>query len=164
MKSGASIRWNGFDKGVKKAIGKLANKQALLAAVGETLVSGTQERFDKTEDPEGHEWEKSRRAREKGGQTLTDTARLRNSVSYATTPTAVMVGTNIEYAAIHQFGGTIQPVNGTKLKFKGDNGPVFVDEVTIPARPFIGISDDDREEVQSTIGHFIAGAFMGGRG
>lgn len=158
--SGCSLNWGGFDKAMLKAAQKLGNKQALLDSVGEALVSGTLARFDAEEDPEGNKWEPSRRAQEEGGKTLSDTAILRRSIEYATTGDKVMVGSNQPYALIHQKGGTIKPKKAKKLVFKGSGGKkVFAKEVTIPARPYLGVSADDMEEVQATIADFLAGAF-----
>ena len=162
QKTGASIHWGGLDTAMGKAVSHLANKKLLLASIGETLASGAKGRFVSEEDPEGKEWQPSRRAQEEGGKTLTDTAQLRDSIDYATTTDKVMVGSNKAYAAIHQFGGTIKPKHAKRLKFKGSGGKdVFVKEVTIPARPFIGVSKEDMQEVKATIGDFLAGAFKG---
>ena len=38
---------------------------------------------------------------------------------------------------------------------------VSAKEVTIPARPYLGVSKDDRDEVKETIAEFMAGAFRG---
>lgn len=158
--TGASWNWGGLDKVMSKAAQKLGNKQELLESVGEALVSGTLDRFDAEEDPQGNKWKPSRRAREEGGKTLSDTAILRRSVEYATAGDKVMVGSNLPYALIHQTGGTIKPKTAKRLVFKGSGGKkVFAKEVTIPARPYLGMSDEDREAVQETISDFLADAF-----
>ena len=161
-KSGVSLNWGGFDKAMGNAAHKLADTKALMESVGEALVSGTLGRFDAEEDPEGNKWKPSRRAQEEGGMTLTDAAILRRSIEYAATSDKVMVGSNLPYARIHQKGGTIKPKTGKYLKFKGRGGnDVFVKEVTIPARPYLGVSADDMEEVKATLEDFLAGAFTG---
>lgn len=160
MANGVSLNWGGFDKAVAGAARKMANRKLLMATIGETLVSGTIKRFADEEDPQGQKWEKSGRAAAESGQTLTKTARLRKSIDYAATPGKVMVGSNLKYARIHQLGGLIKPKNGKALKFKGSSGQdVFVKEVKMPARPFVGVSKSDLEEVRETIAAFIAGAF-----
>lgn len=143
VKNGVSLNWGGLDKTMLKAAQKLGNKQALLDSVGEALVSGTLARFDAEEDPEGNKWKPSRRAQEEGGKTLSDTAILRRSVEYATAGDNVMVGSNLPYARIHQKGG------------KTGKGH----KVAMPARPYLGVSAEDREEVRATIADFLAGAF-----
>lgn len=159
-KSGVSLKWNGLDKAVIKACQKMADKQELTNSIGEALVSGAVLRFSMEEDPDGNKWQPSRRAQSTGGQTLNDIGRLLDSIDYATTLDMVMVGTNAKYARIHQLGGKIRPKSKKRLKFKGSDGQdVFAKEVTIPARPFIGISADDLEEVKETIAEYMGNAF-----
>lgn len=159
-KNGVSLNWGGFDKALGKAAHKLGDKQALMESVGDALVSGTLKRFSDQEDPQGKKWEPSARAAEEGGETLTDTAALRKSIDYAATSDKVMVGSNLPYARIHQKGGTIKPKKAKKLVFKGRGGKkVAVDEVTIPARPYLGVSADDMKDVRETISDFLAGTF-----
>lgn len=158
-KNGAAINWGGLDKALGKATHTLGNTQALMSSIGEALVSSTLERFEAEEDPKGNPWEPSARAAE-GGKTLTDTARLRRSIDYAATADKVMVGSNLAYARIHQLGGTITPKKAKKLVFKGHGGKkVAVDQVTIPARPYLGVSEDDKDDVRETMADFLAGAF-----
>lgn len=162
MTNGVRLAWGGFDKAIGNAMNKLANKKALMASVGEALVSGTIQRFNNEESPNGEKWEKSGRAIAEGGQTLSDTAHLRKSIDFAATPAQVMIGSNLLYARIHQLGGTIKPKKGKKLKFKGKDGKdVFVSEVNMPARPYLGVSKTDMDEVRETMAEFIKGAFKG---
>ena len=159
-KSGVSLSWGGLDTALTHAAKKLGNTQALMDSVGEALVSGTLKRFDAEKDPEGQPWEPSGRAQEDGGKTLTDSGRLRRSIEFAATSDKVMVGSNLKYARIHQKGGTITPKKAKKLVFKGRGGKkVAVDQVTIPARPYLGISDEDMDDVKSTMTDFLAGVF-----
>lgn len=159
-KTGVSLNWGGLDKAIGNAAKNMANHQALMNSVGEALVSGTIDRFQKEETPEGEKWEPSGRATNEGGQTLSDTGLLKKSIEYAATPDLVMVGTNKPYSLIHQKGGIITPKKGKYLKFKGSNGKdAFVKQVTIPARPYIGVSKADMEEVKSILHDFLAGAF-----
>lgn len=160
-KTGCALDWGGFDKALGKAAQKMKNRQKMMDSIGEALVSGTVKRFSDGKGPDGREWPTSGRAAAQGGQTLVDTGRLRNSIDYATTPDKVMVGTNLPYALIHQKGGTITPKTKKHLKFKGANGWATVDKVSIPPRPFIGISNEDMEEAKATVAAFMAGAFKG---
>ena len=159
-KNGVSLHWGGLDKALGKAGHKLGDTQALMESVGEALVSGTLKRFDAEKDPEGQPWEPSGRAQEDGGQTLTDSGRLRRSIEFAATSDKVMVGSNLPYARIHQLGGKITPKKAKKLVFKGRGGKkVAVDKVTMPARPFLGVSEEDMQEVRDTFADFLSVAF-----
>lgn len=143
VKNGVSLNWDGFDKVLGKAAHKLGDTQALMESVGDALVSGTLKRFDDEEEPTGKKWPKSKRAAKEGSQTLTDKAFLRRSIDYAATPEKVMVGSNLPYARIHQLGG------------KTGKGH----KVDMPARPYLGVSKEDMEEVRETMADFLAGAF-----
>ena len=158
--NGVSLNWGGLDAALGQAAQKLGNTQALMESIGEALVSGTLKRFDAEEYPQGNKWEPSGRASEEGGQTLTDTGRLRRSIDYAATAGKVMVGSNLAYARIHQEGGIITPKNAKKLVFTGRGGKkVAVDKVTIPARPYLGVSEEDMDDVKAAMTDFLAGAF-----
>lgn len=158
--NGVSLNWGGLDKALSKAGHKLGNTKDLMESVGDALVSCTLKRFEDEEDPQGQKWLKSDRATNEGGQTLTDTGRLQKSIDYAATSDKVMVGSNLIYARIHQKGGTITPKKAKRLVFKGSDGrTVSADKVTIPPRPFLGVSKEDMEEVKETMADFLAGAF-----
>ena len=61
----------------------------------------------------------------------------------------VAVGTNVIYAAIHQLGGVIKAKTAKGLIFTpvGENAPVIVKSVTMPARPYLGVSAGDEEGI-----------------
>lgn len=158
--SGASLNWGGLDAALGHAGKKLGNTQTLMESVGDVLVSGTLQRFEDEEDPKGKKWIPSARAASEGGKTLDNTGRLKDSVDRYATPNKVMVGSNLVYARIHQEGGTITPKKAKKLVFTGRGGKkAAVDKVTIPARPYLGVSEQDMEEVRATMADFLAGAF-----
>lgn len=115
-------------------------------AIGSALVTSTLLRFERGQDPEGTPWLPSQRALETGGQTLIKTGRLRDSITHRATADSVVVGTNLVYAAIHQLGG--QAGRGRRTR--------------IPARPYLGVSADDRDEILGTLADFIAGASEAG--
>lgn len=54
---------------------------------------------------------------------------------------AAELSSNLEYAAIHEFGGEIKPVKAKALVFKLDDGTwVRTQLVTMPARRYVSIS------------------------
>ncbi len=120
-------------RGMDIAIAKSQRSQELMDTIGETLVSSTQQRFKDGVDPNGKKWKKSKRAEKEGGQTLVDSGRLRNSITYEATPQMVCIGSNVIYARIHQLGG------------KAGRGH----KVTIPERSYLGINDEDRAEIKA---------------
>lgn len=160
--AGASFKMNfsQADRVLGGAVRKVANRQVLGVAIGEQLVSSTIQRFDDAKGPDGTEWKKSGRVKAEGGQTLTDNGHLKGSINYKASSLAVAVGTTDKVkGGIHQFGGTIVPKSGKFLKFKGPGGFRSVKKVTMPARPYIGINEEDIDEAQQTIAAFMAGGF-----
>lgn len=83
------------------------------------------------------------------------TGELGNSLTETTAPyavrtsagTEISIGTNVPYAAIHQFGGVITPKNKKALMIPMAGGVIFAKKVTIPARPFLGFGDKDAKEI-----------------
>ncbi len=137
-----------LDSGLRR----MGGTDELTSSIGEYLVSSTLERFEAGKDPDGRTWTPSARAWTQGlkgrrsrgfGRTLVDKGRLRGSIVYEATPQRVVVGTNVVYAAIHQFGGMAG--RGRKVR--------------IPARPYIGINEDDVKEIRGMATDFVASGF-----
>ena len=128
-------------------------KYAVMKNVAELLRSSTMDRFRSTQAPDGTKWTPSARVERSGGLTLTDTSILKNSIHSIASATGAAVGTNTIYAATHQFGAadrTIRAKKGKYLRFRTGNGWVSVEKVVvnIPARPFLGISEEDQKEIR----------------
>ncbi len=70
---------------------------------------------------------------------------------------SVEVGSNLVYAAAHQFGATIKPTNGKLLHFRGH----VAKSVTIPARPYLGLSDADKNEIVERTLDWLQGQIRG---
>lgn len=146
----------------------------VLDEIGLALTSSTRLRFERGVGPDGLPWLPSLRALEQDGQTLVDTARLRDSITHAVGGDSVEVGTNVVYAGIHQFGGDIAMPERTQTLYRrlddlaeaGRAAPfvkrrhatvatehtVAAHTVTMPARPFLGIDADDQAEILAIIG------------
>lgn len=143
--TGIVITIDGLDDW-QKSLDELARlggeAEPLMEAIGEEIRSQVMEHFDTGQGPDGREWKPSARALEENGQTLVDTARLRNSIGYAASGRQVEVGTNVIYAAIHQFGGE-------------DAGMP-----QIPARPFMPENMDQIRGLAGIIEDFIAQALQ----
>lgn len=77
--------------------------------------------------------------------------------------TTATVGSNLVYAAIHQFGGTtkphvIRPRNKKALKFNGKiRRSVNHPGSKIPARPFLVLTDSDTDEIEQTAQSYLQG-------
>lgn len=119
----------------------------LWADIGDGLVANVAFRFRDGQGPGGVPWKASWRARTSGGQTLIDSGALRTSIHREADAAGVSVGTNVRYAAVHQFGAVILPRKAKALRFKAGGRWRSVKRAVIPARPFLGIDADDRADI-----------------
>lgn len=147
---------------VERALGGLLARfgdlTPLMERFGIVLETSTIERFDNERAPDGTPWLPSLRAKATGGKTLTDTARLKQSVRFIASPDQVEIGTNVIYARVHQEGATIRAKGDGRLKFRLAGGLGFRSprQVVIPARPFLGVSADDQEELLGQAADWVA--------
>ena len=154
------IGWAELDRMVRDVGGSLdqvGDSEQLLDEIGAAIEHSVSERFRLEVGPDNVPWEPTRR----GVSILKGSPpQLMSSITRRVSRDKVEVGTNKIYAAIHQFGGTIRPKSGGFLVFRGAGGEtVFAREVTIPARPYLGIDQADEREIRETIRDFIAEAF-----
>ncbi len=129
--------------------------RGVLNSIAEGLRSSTVERFTEEKSPEGKQWKASIRAREEGGKTLTRTTQLKNSIRSEVSESGLAVGTNDIRAATLQLGDerTIRAKNSKYLTFKigGQWRRVASVRVSIPPRPFLGISSEDEQDIRDTL-------------
>lgn len=115
-------------------------------SIAEGIRTSTMERFRLEKDPEGKKWKPSP---VHGGRrkTLTETAKLKTSIRSTASAGGWAVGTNDIRATTHQFGDerTDPGEEGPVLRFKVNGVWISTKQVhvRIPARPFLGISEDD---------------------
>lgn len=102
---------NDFIVKVDSIISKLNKKQELLQLLSTNMLTAVQSRFRRRVAPDGKSWQASRN----GGETLRDTGALLNSLHTFTTNDTAGVATNLKYAKIHNFGGTIKAKNAKYL-------------------------------------------------
>jgi phage gpG-like protein len=77
------------------------------------------------------------------------------------TPGIVTIGTNIAYAAVHQYSATIRPVKAKALRFKCNGHWTSRKKVFIPARPFADFTSADVSEIRQTVENYL-GELLGG--
>jgi phage virion morphogenesis protein len=131
----------------------------LLRAIGTGLLRNTQDRFDAAEAPDGAAWKPLSPAYlpfKRGPGILRGSAMrggLQGSLTMDADDRSVVIGSHKVYAAIHQFGGVIEPREKRVLAFRPPGGGKawgFARRVTIPARPYLGLSARDRETIEDT--------------
>lgn len=116
-----------------------AEKTRALGALGGALANRIRLCFRLGQSPWGVPWRPLNPAF-RTGQPLRDTGRLQRSITSQVQGDAVMVGTNVRYAAVHQFGATIFPRNAKYLAAPMGGGRIaFLKQVTIPSRPFMPV-------------------------
>ena len=118
-------------------------------AIGEGVRESTLERFKEGRAPDGRR-----------GKTLIDSSQLRNSIQVTADASGFAVGTNAKHAATHQFGDQGRTIRARKAKnLRFQVGGQWVSKkqvkVNIPARPFLGLSDEDMQEIKATTEEFI---------
>lgn len=147
---------------VQAALGRVSermtNARGLYDNIGAAMVVSTQMRFEREQAPDGNPWPKPLRVLIEGGNILRLSGRLYGSITHNADNHGVEWGSDAEYARIHQMGGTIVPKAAGALHFKlpGDLGWRFASSVTIPARPYLGIDDDDTAEIVAQAEDWLA--------
>lgn len=134
---------------LKKLDAALANPSSLMSELGEYELDSTKGRFKTMTAPDGTPWaplsslykESKPRNRDK---ILTLNGYLRSQMRWQPDgQDALLVGSNLPYARIHQEGGVIKPKNAKALRIGGS----FRSSATIPARRYLGLSKEDRREI-----------------
>lgn len=158
-----SIRLEGDTQRMLRKMRSIADvdKKKLNATLGEDILNATRDRFKKGLGPDRKKWKTSIRAAESGGKTLVKTSQLLNSLNVKSDASGFAVGTNVKYGATHQFGEkgrTIRAKQSKGLKFKINGRWITKKEVRIkiPARPYLGFSDDDQREMKATAEEFFS--------
>ncbi len=139
-------------------VARFGDLTPLMERFGIVLETSTIERFDTERAPDGAPWLPSLRAKVTGGKTLTNTARLKQSIRFIASPDQVEIGTNVIYARVHQEGATIKAKGDGRLKFRLPGGLGFRSprQVVIPRRQFLGVSTDDRDELLAQAEDWVA--------
>ncbi|MBC3252852.1 phage virion morphogenesis protein [Serratia fonticola] len=137
----------------------LSHREPLMRAIAAEMKDAVEENFAQQGRPA---WLGIKR----DGMILQKSGRLASSIVAVSDNDSATVGTNVEYAAIHQFGGktrphVILPRNKKALAFNGR----VVKKVNhpgsdIPARPFLALTSDDEEKIVSTVSEYLYNALL----
>lgn len=150
MAGGVQIRVSIQDKEVQARFAELLRRgrdlHTALDEIGSMLLASTQQRFEAERDPEGNPWAplaiattkkkvgKGKDAPRRGARNiLRVSGLLYQSLTHLATNKEVRVGTNRKkYPALQQLGGKPGMAPGP---------------AAVPARPFLGISQADEQEI-----------------
>lgn len=134
---------------LQAALDKTNNLKPALQEIGDNLIVSTRERFDTKQAPDGTPWKRNSpltqllKGRddpligESGGR-----GGLLGSFHPNVSGNKLEFGNSKEYAAMQHFGGKTSP----RSKYPN---------TTIPARPFLGLSSDDKNQVLNILQNHI---------
>lgn len=170
---------------LQEVLDRLDNRLPLFSEIGQLLADSARENFRKEAGPDGVPWTPLRpatiRARLRRGtaaiRILSERGHLSGSIHHEATNDEARIGATPAHAAIHQLGGTIQkPARAAKIyRMRGADGRVgrrFVSKaeanhvtdvtipahsVTIPARPYLGVSDTDQQDILNAAEDWLMG-------
>jgi phage virion morphogenesis protein len=125
-----------------KLISRAQNLKPVYADIGEMLLLSHQERWDKQQAPDGTPWEPlsakylaSKRKREsKGSKKILVLDSMLRDLHYQSSHSGLQFGTDKVYGATHQFGDATR---------------------NIPARPFLGISGEDKMAILDILNEWL---------
>lgn len=178
--SGVRLRIEGFEhaQGVlRRMIARAEDLSPALDDVGAAAAVSAQARIEAERGPDGAAWPalaaSTLKRRGANARALRHTARLYQSLTHQVQGRQVLVGTNVVYAAIHQFGGEIErharsqqarwttrgPLRGRFTKRGGRSGWVTIGggRVRIPARPFLGLDEADGQAAATILLRHLRG-------
>jgi phage gpG-like protein len=164
------------------AVGTPVDYKPCFKGIRLLLIAATKKNFDEERSPDGVAWaplkhkrqrrRDRRRSRPPGSvdKILSDSGMLRSSNTAVNVEGNVNVetamslewGSNLEYAAVHQFGHTFPPMKAKGKKsfsWIGDDGKrIFrksIGKRVVPARPFIGINDELADDISDLVADFV---------
>ncbi|WP_339118480.1 phage virion morphogenesis protein [Halomonas sp. BMC6] len=144
------ITINANTDAIERAITDLISKgddlTAPMKSIGEEMVNRTQQRFRDKEAPDGTHWAPNAPSTEKrkGHDRVLEgeSKQLAKQFSYSASSEGVEWGSLMVYATMQNYGGT-------KAEFPHLWGD-------IPSREFIGLNDDDEDEVLATLADYFS--------
>lgn len=128
-----------LDRVLARLSAALTDQAPLMGLFGDYMVSTTQDRIQRGEQPDGQAFAPRSQttldlyaaANKRFGQPLNQSGKMRKGIAYNAGPDWMEIGSNAIQAAVMQFGAE-QGSLGSGAPW-GD----------IPARPFLGVSDED---------------------
>lgn len=137
------------DTQVLAALQSLADRggdlSGIMAYIGEKMTESTKQRFQSGTGVDGEQWKQNSPltlSKKSGSLPLTDSGILGSTIMSFVNGNELQVGSNMEYAAMQQFGGK-----------KSEFAHLWGD---IPARPFLGVSSSDQDMILTTIQDYLA--------
>ncbi|WP_406586795.1 phage virion morphogenesis protein [Asaia lannensis] len=167
----ASIVITGSFKPMREALTRIAaigrEPQPVLAAAALPLEDNVRNRIETGTDPKGVKWSdyaplNPLYAQDKTGPgILKESGELQRTIESSVSGRTIIIGSPLLYSTIHQFGGVIRAKNAPALFFVMGGKKFLRQSVTIPARPYLGFSTQDREVLVTHLSEFFRKAVAG---
>ncbi|HAV1517119.1 TPA: phage virion morphogenesis protein [Vibrio parahaemolyticus] len=144
-----SVRLN--DSEIQEALNQLikrgSNLMPAMMEIGEELLISHDQRFRDKKSPDGVPWaplsETTKSLKTKNVDTiLVLNGLLSGTLNYQASSDNLLFGSPLEYAATHQFGRVTSPNS-------------MIPNKAIPARPFLGVDENDREMILETLSDYL---------
>lgn len=139
--------------------------QEFLRALGQQQIERTQTRIRQGVTPDGTPFAPLNplyaASKPSGVGILQSTGNLRNHLTTALHGNTLLWGSNLDYAAVHQFGAVIRRRRAPALVFSIGGTWFRKQFVTIPGRPYLGFNSDDRAAAVDTLETFFRGCLRG---
>ncbi|MDF4919620.1 phage virion morphogenesis protein [Vibrio parahaemolyticus] len=144
-----SVRLN--DSEIQEALNQLikrgSNLMPAMMEIGEELLISHDQRFRDKKSPDGVPWaplsEATKSLKTKNVDTiLVLNGLLSGTLNYQASSDNLLFGSPLEYAATHQFGRVTSPNS-------------MIPNKAIPARPFLGVDENDREMILETLSDYL---------
>lgn len=170
-----SVIVSGSTQPIRSALDRIAaigrDPSRVLDAVGFSILNNTRRRMERGVDPRGIAWESYAPlnplyASTKDGPGILrglDWSRtgLYGSLTKRVRGNTLEWGSALPYARIHQFGGVIVPRTKKALVWEMGGAVFMRKSVKIPARPYLGFTEEDREDVMYLLEEYLARAMRG---
>lgn len=165
-----------FERSLGELILKMEHRQPLMKVLAHSMWDAVEENFAQQGRPAWMGWSRKYAKQRGPGQILQRSGRLASSVIPYSDNDAAVVGTNVVYAAIHNFGGTInmpsrsqqayyrmdksgRPGNRFSRKSQADYSewhtiPSY--QITMPRREFLRLTETDVESMEKQAQNYFS--------
>jgi len=160
------IKHDGITPALEALARHLGNKRALMDELGELAVKQTKDRFPTGTAPDGTRWAaKSQTTLDSYGARKSNrvdrrplygpSGRLSSEIFHIAADASVEWGSALIYAGVMQFGAA-------KGAFGAMPNGASIPWGRIPARPFVGLSDDNATQLTEAVYEWLEGGVQGG--
>ena len=153
-----TIKEDQITLGIGALAESLADLTPVMQEIGEFLVASTKDRFQAGVSPDGSAWTPKSpttiKAAARRGVRLDprplfgETGMLSSQIGMVAGPNSVEVGSNMIYSAVMQFGAG-------KGAFGADKAGHPIPWGSIPARPFLGLSEADEQGIRDIVDEWL---------